>query len=143
MLSQGEGTMKQTLIDTDILSMFFRDNQNVCKHFQKYLTAFNQINISIITYYEILSGLKHQDAKKRLDLFVNFTECNTILPLNTQSAQISSGIYADLRKQGKPIDDIDLLIAGIALANDLVLITHNTSHFKRITTLEMEDWSEN
>nr|VFJ75789.1 MAG: tRNA(fMet)-specific endonuclease VapC [Candidatus Kentron sp. FW] len=55
---------------------------------------------------------------------------------------ISARIYAELRKAGKPLEDIDLLIAGVAVANNLVLITHNQSHFERIPGLEIEDWSE-
>jgi tRNA(fMet)-specific endonuclease VapC len=53
----------------------------------------------------------------------------------------SAEIYAELRKEGKPLDDIDLLIAGIAIANRLVLVTHNKGHFERIRRLEVEDWS--
>lgn len=34
----------------------------------------------------------------------------------------------------------DLQIAAIALANDLTLITHNTSEFSRIANLKIEDW---
>ena len=50
-------------------------------------------------------------------------------------------IDTDLRKQGNPIDDIDLLIAGIALENDLVIATRNVGHFSRIQTLTVEDWT--
>jgi tRNA(fMet)-specific endonuclease VapC len=50
-------------------------------------------------------------------------------------------LYAQLRKEGKPIDDIDLLIAGIALENNLVLVTNNRKHFERIPQLEIIDWS--
>nr|VFK65621.1 MAG: hypothetical protein BECKUNK1418G_GA0071005_106617 [Candidatus Kentron sp. UNK]VFK71597.1 MAG: hypothetical protein BECKUNK1418H_GA0071006_107317 [Candidatus Kentron sp. UNK] len=67
---------------------------------------------------------------------------NRVLPLTEQSVTISAGIYAELRKTGKPLDDIDLLIAGVAIANNRVLVTHNRSHFERIDRLEVEDWSE-
>jgi len=56
--------------------------------------------------------------------------------------KISAEIYSDLRKKGELIDDIDILIAGIAKANNLVLVTHNRSHFERIMDLEIEDWNE-
>jgi tRNA(fMet)-specific endonuclease VapC len=46
-----------------------------------------------------------------------------------------------LREKGQPIDDIDLLIAGTAMANGLVVVTHNRKHFDRIMGLEIEDWS--
>lgn len=100
------------------------------------------MNVSIITYYEIMSGLRHRDAHKKTALFLEFISKNRVLPLTEQSVTISAEIYAELRKEGKPLDDIDLLIAGIAVANRLVLVTHNQGHFQRVKRLEIEDWSE-
>jgi tRNA(fMet)-specific endonuclease VapC len=134
--------VKPALIDTDILSMFFRGNTNVVSQFQAYLTEHRQINLSIVTYYEVLSGLKHRDAQKQLTLFLNFAAQNIILPLTIQSVTFSANIYAKLRQDGTPVDDIDLLIAGVALANNLVLVTHNQRHFNRIECLELQDWSQ-
>lgn len=54
---------------------------------------------------------------------------------------LSAEFYASLRRQGTPVDDIDLLIAGVALVNNLVLISHNQRHFSRIEGLELRDWS--
>ena len=134
--------MKPSLIDTDILSMFFRNNHNVVSNFKVYLKKQGKINLSIITYYEILSGLKHRDALKQLDLFLKFTKHNSILPLTEESTSISSDLYARLRKSGKMLDDIDVLIAGVAISNNLVLVTHNKDHFNRIEELEIADWSK-
>ena len=61
---QGETDLKPSLIDTDILSLFFKNHPNVTARFASYLNNYKNINISIITYYEILSGLKHRDADK-------------------------------------------------------------------------------
>ena len=133
--------MKPVLVDTDILSMFFRNNLKVVSHIEKYLAEYQKINLSIITYYEILSGLKHKNALKQLDLFLEFVKHNTIVPLTEESVIISSDLYASLRKSGTPIDDIDILIAGIALSNNLIFVTNNVEHFKKIEGLEMLNWS--
>lgn len=92
--------------------------------------------------HEIISGLEHINAHKKTTAFLEFVSMNRVLPLTEQSVTISAGIYAELRKTGKPLDDIDLLIAGVAIANNRVLVTHNRSHFERIDRLEVEDWSE-
>ena len=134
--------MKPALVDTDILSMFFRGNPSVVSCFEIYLNEHRQINLSIVTYYEILSGLKHRDAQKQLTLFLEFTAQNFILPLTEESVTYAADIYATLRRDGTPVDDIDLLIAGVAIANDLVLVTHNQRHFNRIEGLEWQDWSQ-
>jgi tRNA(fMet)-specific endonuclease VapC len=134
--------VKPALVDTDILSMFFRGNRAVVSHFQTYLDEHRQINLSIVTYYEILSGLKHRNAQKQLSLFLEFAAQNNVLPLTQQSVALSADLYANLRRDGIPVDDIDLLIAGVAIANNLVLITHNQRHFSRIEGLEWQDWSQ-
>ena len=51
-------------------------------------------------------------------------------------------IQADLRKKGAEIGHTDTLIAGIAIANGLQLITNNTAHFNRIKGLEMANWTK-
>jgi len=65
-----------------------------------------------------------------------------IAPLTTASVDRSAKLYSELRNSGTPLDDIDLLIAGIALANDWTLVTHNTRHFERISGLTLEDWTK-
>jgi tRNA(fMet)-specific endonuclease VapC len=86
--------------------------------------------------------LKHRDAQKQLSLFLEFVAQNNVLPLPQQSVMLSADFYASWRRDGTPVDDIDLLIAGVALANNLVLITHNQRHFSRIEGLELQDWSQ-
>ena len=134
--------MKPALIDTDTLSMFFRGDPNVVARFSDYTTEYEKVNISIVTYYEVVSGLKHRDAQKQLASFLEFAAQSNVVLLTEQSVTLSAEIYAGLRSKGVPIDDIDLLIAGIALAHDWVLATHNTKHLDRIEGLRVEDWSQ-
>jgi tRNA(fMet)-specific endonuclease VapC len=138
---QGDERMKPALIDTDIRSLFFRNDLAIIEHFREYLQEYGRMAISILTYYEILSGLKHRDALKQIDMFREFVKNNTIMPLTEKSVEISSDIYAALRKTGNQLDDIDIMIAGIAMAQNLVLVTHNINHFNRIEGLEVDDWS--
>ncbi len=134
--------MKPVLIDTDILSMFFRKHPKVVTNFERYLEEHEGISLSIITYYEVISGLKYRNAQKQLSSFLDFVEYNNVLPLTIESVTISANSYADLRMRGQLIDDIDILIAGIALANNLVLVTSNEEHFKRIKGLEILNWAK-
>ena len=134
--------MKASLVDTNILSLFFRGHPQVVAEFEAYLKEYDTINFSIITYYEIVSGLRHRDAHNQLTQFLEFAAQNTILPFTQKVADVAAEVYADLRKSGQPIDDIDLLIAGTALANGLILVTDNRKHFERIAQLEVENWAE-
>jgi tRNA(fMet)-specific endonuclease VapC len=80
------------LIDTDIPSMFFRNDPEVTARFASYLAQHKKINISIITYYEIMSGLMHRDARKKMALFLDFAVKNNVLPRTEQSVKISAEI---------------------------------------------------
>jgi tRNA(fMet)-specific endonuclease VapC len=55
-------------------------------------------------------------------------------------------IYGELRAKlsqaGRIIGPYDLQIAAIALANGLVLDTHNTAEFSRVDGLKLKDWEE-
>jgi tRNA(fMet)-specific endonuclease VapC len=132
--------MNRTLIDTDILSYYFRGDTLVIENVGKYLDQFDTLEISLITYYEITSGLLAKNAFKQLNLFEEFISENNILPITERSAKFSAEIYATLKQSGKTIDDIDLLIAGVAIENEMTLATNNDRHFKRIPGLTTENW---
>jgi tRNA(fMet)-specific endonuclease VapC len=134
--------MNRVLIDTDILSYYFRGDKVVVSNFEKYLKQIDLIEISIITFYEIVGGLLAKNALKQLSIFENFVSENMVIPMTENSAKISAELYSSLTQDGKIIDDIDLLIAGIAIENDMVLITNNESHFNRIPGLKIENWSK-
>jgi tRNA(fMet)-specific endonuclease VapC len=134
--------MSRVIVDTDILTYYFRGDKHVVDHFQNYLKSNKLIEISIITYYEIIGGLMAKDAKKQLLVFEDFISENVVLPLTYNSAKISAELYSILRKNGKIVDDIDLLIAGIAIENELTLIINNENHFNRIPGLNIENWTK-
>jgi len=51
-------------------------------------------------------------------------------------------IRADLKRKGIIIGNNDLLIASHAVYEEATLVTNNTSEFKRVSNLKIEDWSE-
>ena len=134
--------MKRVLIDTDILSYYFKGDSEVVKNFSTYLDQYDLIEISMITYYEITSGLLAKNALKQLAVFEAFANENIVLPLTEESVKISAELYSSLRQSGNMLDDIDLLIAGVAIENELTLVTNNENHFARIPGLRIENWKK-
>ena len=132
--------MKPALVDTDILSEFLRGTPKVVENVEKYSQIYDDINVSIITYYEILNGLLYKDARKQLQKFTDFADLNKILPLTISATKRAAEIYVGLKKKGQSIGHTDCLIAGIALTNGLQLVTNNTDHFKRVSDLELVNW---
>jgi tRNA(fMet)-specific endonuclease VapC len=129
--------VRKYLLDTNIISYYLKGIENLK---EKITTNIDSLCISIISYYEIISGLQSIDANKRINEFEKFCKLIDIINLDKASILASCKIYASLKKSGKLIDDIDILIAGIALSNNLVMITDNTEHFDRIGGLKLENW---
>ncbi len=134
--------MDRVLIDTDILSYYFKGNQKVTSNFEIYLRQYDLIEISIITYYEIAGGLLAKNALKQLSVFEDFVSTNLVIPLTERSVRISAELYSELKQRGSLVDDIDLLIAGVAIGNELTLVTNNEGHFNRIPGLKIKNWSK-
>jgi len=135
--------MNRVLIDTDILSYYFKGDSDVVRNFSKYLDQYDLIEISLVTYYEITSGLLAKNALKQLAVFEDFVTENIVLPLTEKSVKISAELYSTLRQSGNTLDDIDLLIAGVAIENEMTLVTNNENHFGRIPGLKIENWKKN
>lgn len=62
------------------------------------------------------------------------------LPFDDIAGLTAGRIRAQLADIGTPIGYNDLLIAAIAVACDLTVVTHNTDEFSRVEGLRIEDW---
>jgi tRNA(fMet)-specific endonuclease VapC len=90
---------------------------------------------------ELLYGA-HRSARKVQTLSQVRTFCHQFqsLAFDALAAEEYGRVRAHLASQGTLIGPNDLLIASIALANQLTLVTNNTSEFSRVPGLILEDW---
>jgi tRNA(fMet)-specific endonuclease VapC len=65
-----------------------------------------------------------------------------VLRIDEPAAEQFGRLKAILRREGRLIGDIDLLIAGVTLRHGLTVVTNNTGHFERIPELPLENWLE-
>ncbi len=101
--------------------------------------------ITAITIYEINIGLEKTRRKiseeryrKLNNKWIKFISGMQILALGFKEAKKSAEIYDELVSKGQIIDDNDILIAGIMLANGIIkIITRNIDHFNRIASLDV------
>jgi len=129
-----------SLLDTDILSELFKKNPEVSARASEYISIHGCLNISHITKYEILKGLKAKKAEKQIALFNRFCAINNVLSITDDVIVKAADIYASLREKGIIISDADILVAAIAISNNLVLVTNNTNHFSKIASLQLNNW---
>ena len=79
-------------------------------------------------------------VEANLSLLETFLSPFTSVAFDDDAANYYGRIRADLHRAGELIGPNDLLIAAVALANDLVLVTHNVKEFGRVPGLRWEDW---
>jgi len=132
--------VRQRLLDTDTMSFILKDRFGVADKARAYIREHGPIAISTITCYEILRGLRYAGAMHKLAAFERFMAANTILPFDLPACRKAAEIYAALRQEGQLLEDADILISSIALANNCVLVTNNTHHYARVPGLELENW---
>jgi tRNA(fMet)-specific endonuclease VapC len=87
----------------------------------------------------MLSG-KSGNPTKNLQRLYLFVKPFISLPFDDKAAEIYGQIRNRLEQAGTPIGSNDLTIASIAIANNVILVTHNTGEFGRVDNLHLEDW---
>ena len=134
--------MDKALIDTDILSYFLNGDKKVTANVQEYLVHYDKLLFSQITYFEILAGLEYKQASRQISKFQLFASKCSILSLSENSLNVSAKVYGELRRKGIQIGTPDLLIAGIAIDQNLILVTNNDKHYRPIERLTLINWKE-
>jgi tRNA(fMet)-specific endonuclease VapC len=127
------------ILDTNTLIYFFKGIGNVSTSLID--KPPKSISIPAIALFELEVGIsKSTFPEKRRRQLESLVSVVSILSFGHDEAKYAAAIRADLEKQGRPIGPYDVLIAGTALANKGILVTHNTKEFARIDGLQMEDW---
>lgn len=127
------------LLDTNTIIYFLKGQGRVAEEILK--RAPQDISVSALTIYEIEVGLnKSPEARKKKPQIEEFFRICQTIAFGEKEAHSAAKIRAELERQGTPIGPIDNLIAGTALLHHATLVTRNTSEFKRVGGLTVEDW---
>ena len=135
------------LLDTNIISQVTKPEPN-----QKLLSNLELHTgtcvISSITWYELQNGIallpKGPEKTKLQSFLIDYVQpAFPIISYDIHAATINADITSRLLPLGKPTPILDTQIASIAIANNLILVTHNTKDFKvfqKTFNLMLEDW---
>ncbi len=120
------------LLDTNVII-------NHLKGIKPLPTNIDNIQISVITYAELLYGAKKSKKRKSLDILQEFLKTHETNYININKEVINQYILIkiELEEKGTPLDDFNLLIAATAKINNFTLITYNVKHFSRVPGLKL------
>jgi len=130
--------LKKYLLDTNICVYFLKGQFELDKRIEKAETE--NCFVSEITIAELKFGAENSEKKEKNRKTVNeFVSKFTIIPI-FNSLDVYAKEKARLRKEGRPLDDFDLLIGATAISNSLTLVTRNISDFERLEGIDLENW---
>ncbi|MBI3460444.1 PIN domain-containing protein, partial [Candidatus Acetothermia bacterium] len=92
-------TRKPALLDTNILTAFLKGQTHVVAQMERYLDEAGRPNISIITYYELLRGLKELGSARRLAGFQDLINRLHVRLLTPRVMEVASDLYVELRQR--------------------------------------------
>ena len=101
-----------------------------------------EIKISSITLAEMEYGAsKSEHREKNRDALNRFLSSFEIVNFDAKDAEYYGLIRAELERNGNIIGPYDMQLAAQALRWDYIFVTNNTSEFKRIKNLKLENWT--
>ena len=128
------------LLDTNTCIYFLNRSSEKIISKMKSLSPSN-IKLSSITVAELFFGAQKSKAqKKNWAIVQSFTGNFELIPFDEKCCQNYAKIRASLEKSGFPVGPMDLLIASITLAHNLILVTNNVKEFKRVKGFNLENW---
>jgi tRNA(fMet)-specific endonuclease VapC len=127
------------LLDTNTCIYALKRRGLVVDHLRQHSPA--DIAVSTITVAELWFGAVKSQApeanRRSADAFLAPFE---VLPFDSHAADAYAQARFELERAGQPIGERDLLIASIARASGLTVVTHNVSEFARVPGLMTADW---
>jgi len=123
------------LADTDILIDYLNGRPPVADRVAELIAA-ESLQTSSVNCFELLSGAR---PGKRGDRARDLVENIPVLSLDLAAAKKAAEIRQSSEAHGDAIGMADSLIAGIAVANDLPLMTRNRRHFEGVAGIRLVD----
>ena len=126
------------LLDTNICSAHFRRPGGLAHRFIQYGGG---LYVPTVVLGELYAGAYHvSDPSPLLQKIGDLLNDVQVLDFDHACAQEFGKVRGGLLQQGISVPTADLMIASVALAHNLTLVTHNPADFKSIPGLHIEDW---
>lgn len=124
------------LIDTDWIIHGLHGKAKVVKELLR--LRGEGLAISVISLAELYEGINRSvDPVSDERILKDFLTGVTVLRINEEICKTFGKQRARLRKEGRLIGDLDLLIASTCLYHNLVLLTDNIKEFERVEGLRL------
>jgi tRNA(fMet)-specific endonuclease VapC len=134
--------MKRYILDTGIASDYINRRAGVYAVARAAVARGDRIGIGIPVLGELWAGVQLSESR---DLNVKLLKRQlaelTIWPFDVEAAEKFGEVFAELRRQGRPMQQIDMQLAAIALSLGNSTVVTKDSDFTSISGLDVTDWA--
>ncbi|MDR3197382.1 MAG: type II toxin-antitoxin system VapC family toxin [Planctomycetaceae bacterium] len=120
-------------VDTCVLIEYFRAKNKSISLYSKLIFRYENIFISTIVLFEILSGISETNR----EFWQDFLKKVVLFPFDEHTAYVAAELSQKLRKNRLQVESSDLFIAATSIANNIPLATFNRKHFENIDGLKL------
>src|SRR6185437_4920967 len=131
--------MKLLMLDTDISSYIIRRRpEPLAQRFEKHA---DELCVSVITAAELRFGVEKTKSARLAELVENFLERLSVLDWTSAVTPHYARVRAGLERIGRPIGNMDLMIAAHAVSEGATVVTNNVRHFADVPGLKVQAWT--
>jgi len=127
------------LLDTNICSAYLKRPGSLAHRFTQHHGG---LAIPTLVLAELYTWAYRREQPEVLLHLIedDFLADVAVLDFDLAAARQFGQCRARTLSTGTVVNPVDLMIASVALAHDLTLVTHNVKHFADIPGLRVEDW---
>jgi tRNA(fMet)-specific endonuclease VapC len=130
--------MARYVFDTNIFTAILRQEPRIAQRLAEDPDG-DQFLLCPVVFYEVQRGLLHRDAKRQLAFFMSYAARFIWDDFNQTDWQQAAHLWADLRRQGRFVEDSDLLIGVYATERQAIVVTDNEKDFAPLG-IAIENW---
>ena len=134
--------MTRYLLDTGSAGDYIHRRKGVYEGARKAVADGHRIGIGLPVLAELWFGVENSSSRdKNAEKLRRVLSELIIWPVTESAAELYGKIAADLRKRGRPIGKMDMLIAAIALSLGKTTVVSGDSDLAAVPRLSVESWS--
>ena len=133
--------MKRYILDSGIVTDLINRRNGVDQKAEEALKQGDRLGLGTPVLGELLAGLENSASRdKNVARLERMLSRLTLWPYDESAAREYGKVAGDLRRRGIAIQQIDMQIAGLAFALNLVVVSKD-SDFLDISGLKVENWA--
>jgi tRNA(fMet)-specific endonuclease VapC len=134
--------MRRYLLDTGIAGDFINRRRGVHERARQAIADGHRIGIGLPVLAELHYGIEYSDSAERNRVLLQRALADLILwPLTEEATEIYGRIRADLRRAGRVIQSVDVMVAAIALSLNRCTVVSSDGDLLAVSGLSVVNWA--